>query len=153
MLGFIKNLLFGKKTYDFYLCGPMRGYKDLNKSMFTWAAMVLRASGFTLWNPSENDSYLKSSFAQCMTADLNAVINECRNIVLLPGWRKSLGANMEVFVAFACGKSAVELIPNEYQTGFELIPLDCSNYHLPYENGERRKFDPHVCALDSFTEK
>lgn len=147
------NLFRSKKTFDFYLAGPMRGYKDLNKSMFSLAAMLLRSKGFTVWSPSEQDSYLKLSFAQCMTTDLNAVINQCRKVALLPGWKNSLGANMEAFTAFACGKETIELIPNQDNTDFDLSPYDCSSYKLPYKDGETKRFDPHKCKLDSFTEK
>lgn len=142
--------MFGrkKKKYDFYLAGPMRDYEDLNKSMFTKVARLLRQKGFTVWSPSEHESYLELSFAQCMTADLNAVINNCRKIALLPGWRNSLGANVEVFSAFACGKEAVEvaligLNDHIFVSNVDLISVDLNTYHLPYQNGETHKFDPH----------
>ena len=138
-----------KKKYDFYVGGPMRGYSELNKPMFDLVSHLIREKGFTVWSPSEHESYLKLSFAQCMTADLNAVINECRKIALLPGWRQSLGANMEAFSAFATGKEAVEVIPNEDKTAIELRPLDLSSYRLPYQDGEIHKFDPHSCSVDA----
>lgn len=162
--------MFWKKLfkYDFYLCGPMRGYKDLNKPMFLLVANLLRRKGYTVWSPSEHKSYLQLSFAQCMTVDLNVVINKCREIALLPGWGNSLGANMEVFSAFACGKGAVEiLLPGiEYEeemeklgrdgwifyqdefAGMELVEIDLSNYRLPYQTGRTKKFDPHKCDID-----
>ncbi len=136
--------------YDFYLAGGMRGYKDLNKPMFNLAAKLLRQEGYTVWSPSEHKSYLQLSFAQCMTVDLNAVINKCREIALLPGWRNSLGANMEVFSAFACGKSGVEILLPGIIGSIELIDIDLSNYRLPYQTGITKKFDPHKCKLDSF---
>ncbi len=143
--------MFGrKKVYDFYVGGPMRGYKELNKPMFALVAHILRERGFTVWSPAEHESYLKLSFGQVMTIDLNKVVNECRKIILLPGWRKSLGANMEAFSAFACGKEAVEVTPNKGNTDFDLTPLNLSEYILPYQMGETRQFDPHKCALDSF---
>ena len=144
--------MFGKKNkkYDFYVGGPMRGYPDLNKKMFTLITHMLRSKGFTVWSPSEQDSYLKQSFAECMTLDLDAVMFKCRKIVLLPGWRDSLGANMEVFCAFACGKEAVEVVQNEDKTDFDLAPLNLTQYRLPFQTGETRQFDPHNCGLDSF---
>ena len=142
---------FGK--YDFYLGGPMRGYKALNKPMFIMVANMLRKKGFKVWNPAEHDSYLHLSFAQCMTADLDAVVNKCRKIVFLPGWKSSLGANMEAFAAFACGKDALIVVMSDDHTDFELVPFDLSRYSLPYEDGDTKQFDPHKCSLDSFTEK
>lgn len=157
MLEFLKSRLQSKKTFDFYLGGPMRSYPELNKPMFTLVANILRKRGFTVWSPSEHKSYLQLSFAQCMTVDLNMVINRCRKIALLPGWRNSLGANMEVFSAFATSKGAVEVILNDektsvsgcIKTSIELRPLNLSNYRLPYQNGEGKyQFDPHTCPVD-----
>lgn len=146
--------MFGrKKVYDFYVGGPMRGYPNLNKGMFSLVSHLLRSKGFSVWSPSEHTSYLKLSFAQCMTVDLNIIITNCKKIALLPGWRDSLGANMEVFCSLATGKEAVEVILNEDKTDFDLVPFDMSRYRLPYGLGESRQFDPHKCELDSFQEK
>jgi len=146
--------IVGKRVdYDFYVGGPMRGYKDLNKPMFSFVAHMLRLKGFKIWSPAEHESYIKLSFAQCMNVDLNFVINSCRQVALLPGWRDSLGANMEVFSAFACGKQIFEVMFNENKTDFDLVPFDASMYRLPYKTGVSRQFDPHVCEIDSFQEK
>lgn len=80
-----------------------------------------------------------------MIVDLNAVINKCNKIALLPGWRESLGANIESFTAFGCGKGVVEVILTGDET-LRLNHLDLSGYHLPYNKGERRQFDPHSCS-------
>lgn len=143
--------MFGikKRMCDFYVGGPMRSYPNLNKPMFDLVSHLLREQGFTVWSPAEHKSYLQLSFAQCMTVDLNMVINRCRKIALLPGWRKSLGANMELFAAFACGKDAFEVIPNDDKTSIELKPLDVSSYRLPYQDGEIHRFDPHSCPVDA----
>ncbi len=150
-------MFFRKKIYDFYLAGPMRGYPNLNKSLFTSVATALRSMGLTVWSPSEQASYIKLSFAQCMTLDLNRVINSCRKIAFLPRWRESLGANMEAFAAFACKKEAVQITvfdqninQNENPANIGLAPLDLSSYLLPYYQigQDRREFDPHKCDLD-----
>lgn len=148
--------MFGrkKKTYDFYVCGPMRGYKDLNRPMFILVARLLREKGFTVWSPAENGSYLESSFAECMTGDLDAIINKCDGIALLPGWRNSLGANTEAFTAFVCNKKAVKVILNGsktketwglgWPTYIELIPFNLTRYCLPYQHKlQYRQFNPH----------
>lgn len=122
----------------------MRHYLHLNKPMFTLVARLLRNKGFTVWNPSEHKSYLELSFAKCMILDLNAVINKCKRIVMLPGWRNSLGANIEAFSAFACDKEVLEVVLNS--DGTEIFGLDrftLSNYRLPYHDGEICQFDPH----------
>lgn len=92
-----------KVEYDFYLAGPMRGYPDGNKKTFIKAAEYLRSLGYSVWNPAEqNDRSMK--FSACMINDIDAVINQCRAIALLPGWRESLGANVETICAYVCGK-------------------------------------------------
>lgn len=127
----------------------MRGYSNLNKDMFERVAKSMRDMGLTVWSPAEHDSYLQLSFAQCMIIDLNKVINDCRKIALLPGWRRSLGANMEAFSAFACKKESLEVVMNE-TTGLDLVPIDLSDYLLPFQIGhDRRKFDPHSCSVET----
>ncbi len=149
MLELLKSWLKSKKMFDFYLVGPMRGYKDLNKPMFAIAAKLLRQEGFTVWSPSEHESYLKLSFSQVITIDLNKVINDCRKIALLPGWKNSLGSNGEAFVAFLCGKEVVEVVLSEDKKDMTLAHIDLCSYRLPYENGETRRFNPHEHPLDS----
>lgn len=136
--------------FDFYIAGPMRGYKDLNKPMFHLATKLLRESGFTVWSPAEHKNYLKLSFAEVITLDINMVINRCNKIALLPGWKKSLGANGEAFVAFLSGKEAVAISFKEDKTKIELSQVDLSKYCLPYDSGKPLSFDPHQCDLSSF---
>lgn len=142
--------MFGmkKKLYDFYVGGPMRNYPELNKPMFSLVSRLLRGQGFAVWSPSEHESYLQLSFAQCMTVDLNVIINSCRKIALLPGWRNSLGANIEAFVAFSTNKKAVEVILSDDKISIELRSLGLSDYYLPYQDGEVLVFDPHKCPVD-----
>lgn len=120
------------KTYDLYIGGPMRHYPDLNRPMFMKVAELLRDQGHSVWNPAEHGSYLESSYADCMIMDLNAVINKCGAIALLPGWRSSLGANAEALVAFVCGKSRFEVVINESTAMVELVNIGLDNIRLPY---------------------
>jgi hypothetical protein len=147
MFRFFTNWWKSKKTFTFYLAGPMRNCPELNKPMFILVAQKLRELGHTVWSPAEHDSYLKSSFAECMKLDLNAVINRCRKIAFLPGWRNSLGANMEAFSAFAVGKEAIEVILDD-EGEMDLKPVDLTSYHLPYL-GEEYQFNPHDCPVDA----
>jgi len=131
------NWIVRKHKYDFYIAGPMRSYKYLNRPMFNNVSRILREAGFTVWSPAEYKSYLQLSFAQCMIVDLNSVINRCNKIVFLPGWRDSLGANMEAFVAFATGKTALEFtfVDNDKLDDWYLVDVDLSQYRMPYNTG------------------
>lgn len=133
---------FKSKRFDMYLAGPMRGYPGFNEKMFLMAAKSLRKLGFSVWNPADNVMIGDVSFSDCMKLDLGTIIKRCKSIVFLPGWRDSLGANAEAFVAFACGKSGFELqIDNDEVT--VMIPVDFVDYKLPYKKGRTKKFDPH----------
>lgn len=141
--------------YDFYLGGPMRGYPDLNYPLFNKVCELMTNKGLLVYNPAAYDGGLSlgdtgNAFAFCMLRDLNAVINLCDGIALLPEWRDSLGANVESFVAFACGKRIVEINLNYQEDDFVLTEIDLSEYKLPYDENESRSFDPHKCPLDKF---
>lgn len=94
-----------------YLAGPMRGIKDYNFPAFHAAATVLRGLGHEVWNPAERDEK-EDGFNPAtdeakpmryyMVFDLPAVL-DADAVAVLPGWRKSRGARLEVHVAEQCG--------------------------------------------------
>ena len=81
-----------------YVCGPMTGLPEYNYPAFHSAAHELRARGFDVNNPAENEppecgtweGYLRIALAQVVS---------CDGLVLLPGWESSRGARLEHFVA------------------------------------------------------
>jgi len=120
------------KQFDFYLAGPMTNYENKNKDMFFKVATLMRKQGYTVFNPGEvNDDGM--SFSECMAVDLNAVINHCKGIAFLPGWRNSVGSNVEAFVASVCGKESYQtrLIKNGTRVGLKKISL--AKRTLPYK--------------------
>jgi hypothetical protein len=142
------------RGYDFYIGGPMRGYDNLNYPLFNRVAKLMRNMGLRIYNPAEHEGGLvfgtnEQTFAYCMHRDLHAVKDLCNGIALLPGWRDSLGANAEVFVAFVCGKRVAEIIVDDNDS-VKLVDIDASSYRLPYKDGATNSFNPHKCALDSF---
>lgn len=94
-----------------YLAGPMRGFPLLNFPAFIRAGLHLRGLGHEVFNPAEKD--LAAGFdpakdkplplSEYMKKDLPAVCG-CDAIVVLPGWEKSVGADIEVYVARKLGK-------------------------------------------------
>jgi hypothetical protein len=129
---------FKKKDYKFewYLAGPMSGLPEFNYPAFRLAAKLLRNRGYKIWSPAEeNDTHL--TFNTCMKKDLNSVVNLCKGILLLNGWKKSLGANIETFAAYGCGKTIRELMifkNKNMKDGYELIynEINLDHYLLPY---------------------
>lgn len=88
-----------------YVAGPMRGYPAHNFPAFDRTAVLLRTRlGVVPQNPAQIDreefgydgSYPvpDSTVAGMLERDLR-VLAGCDAVVLLPGWRASVGANME----------------------------------------------------------
>ena len=76
----------------------MTGLKDHNVPAFTKAAKALRDAGYRVVNPPELD--LKDpqrNWEDCLRRD---IIHEmgCQEIATLPGWKKSRGANLEIYI-------------------------------------------------------
>ena len=92
-----------------YLAGPMRGHPQCNFPVFHRAAVELRAAGYEVWSPAENDVFigLTEETAQTVTTkaamhlDLPALLEQDA-IAVLEGWERSKGATLEVYVARAC---------------------------------------------------
>jgi hypothetical protein len=84
-----------------YLSGPMTGYENLNFPAFSYAAMTLRAQGLTLISPHENDLDI-GEWDDYLRHDIK-LLADCHGLVLLRGWTKSKGAQMELWIALRLG--------------------------------------------------
>lgn len=87
-----------------YVAGPMTGLPDLNFPAFHAEAARLRALGFTVVNPAEVNPDPSTPWTECMFSDLKE-LTECDGIVMLPGWEKSPGAQIERLWAMRTGKA------------------------------------------------
>ncbi len=92
-----------------YLAGPMTGRPEFNYPAFHNAAAILRARGFKVANPAENqppspsptwDDWMRASLAQ---------LAGCDAVALLPGWSMSRGAGREFVEATRAGKRVMPL--------------------------------------------
>jgi len=91
----------------YYLCGPMSGIPDFNYPAFEIAAKLLRSSGFTIISPHENfppDG--AESWENYMRTDIGSLVT-CDGIILLDGWTKSRGAQLEAMLALNLGLRAL----------------------------------------------
>lgn len=103
-----------------YVAGPMSGTPGFNYAAFDEAAATLRGLGFEVVSPAEMDkarnpvAYEIASkspdgklepsttggltWAQILSNDIIEVADKTDGLALLPGWAKSSGARLEVFV-------------------------------------------------------
>lgn len=87
------------KVTKAYISGPMTGLPDFNFPAFNEAAIVLQKEGYSVFNPAENDGGDTSHpWEYYMRKDIQAVC-DADIVFVLPGWRASKGASLEVMVA------------------------------------------------------
>lgn len=106
---------------DIYLAGPMRGYPELNFPAFHEAARHLRGLGFSVINPAELDRTdpvaipfgmsLDEGWPLYLSRDIR-YLDRCDSIAALPGWAKSQGARVEVFIAMTRGRPVMPYVPD-----------------------------------------
>lgn len=88
-----------------YIAGPMRGYPEDNHPAFHKAQEWLEDWGYAVENPALINEHLDfadtdHTFADYMRNDLFYLVG-CGAILLLQGWRHSVGATVEMVVAQA----------------------------------------------------
>lgn len=94
-----------------YLSGPMTGIDDYNYPLFNQVAAQVRALGHRCINPAEfYGGHGDRTRQEYMRKSVQAILNST-NVVLLPGWRDSKGATLEVAIATEIG-----LFIQEYKT-------------------------------------
>jgi DNA-binding transcriptional regulator YdaS (Cro superfamily) len=86
-------------TNAIYLSGPMTGKVDLNRPAFNAEAARLRNLGYRVINPAEFELAPDTTWAGYMRHDIVAMLTHCDTLVVLPGWNRSKGAQLEVYLA------------------------------------------------------
>ena len=87
----------------YYLSGPMGGIPNYNHDVFNKVAAQLRADGYAVLNPAENDGgSMDKDRAFYLRLDL-VNLSQAQGMILLPGWENSQGCWMEVAVAQELG--------------------------------------------------
>lgn len=93
-----------------YLAGPMSGLPDFNYPVFNRYAQRLRDVGHEVFNPAEaHDGETGLPLEKYFETDLPEV---CRAeaVAVLPGWRESRGAQIEVDLARHLGKGIYDAV-------------------------------------------
>lgn len=90
-----------------YIAGPVTGVKDDNRPEFTSVAAQLRALGFHVENPLENEPPADPTWENWMRLALRQLLT-CDRVVLLRGWEHSRGAKLEMQLAAKLGIECVE---------------------------------------------
>ena len=96
---------FETKLPRVYLAGPMTGYKDHNFQAFKDHTKWLRNHGYDVVSPEElenKETGDRKSWEYYLTRDLRELLT-CGSIAVLPGWEKSRGATLEVYVGWRLG--------------------------------------------------
>ena len=130
----------------FYIAGPMTGIPQFNFPAFDVAAASLRSFGYEVVSPVElddeesraaalsnetGDPYAyeddtNETWGDLLSRDVKLIADEVDAVICLPGWEKSKGARLEVFVARTCGKPVYS-----YEAWFE-------DGNTPYLKAEHR---------------
>lgn len=101
-----------------YISGPMTGLPEYNFPAFTAEAERLRGLGFDVVNPAEINPD-GGTWEECMRRDV-ALLVTCDHVATLPGWDKSQGAQLEVYIADRLGirdSPAHTITENQVQPG------------------------------------
>ena len=106
-----------------YICGPMTGIPQFNIPLFDKVAAHVREMGFEVVSPAELDnpetraaslaskdgapgtgSSNGETWGDFLARDVKLLADTgIKGFVLLPGWQRSRGARLEVFVGLLCG--------------------------------------------------
>ena len=110
------------KDKNVFLCGPMTGVPNYNIAAFMEAHAELMKLGAHVYNPElswmkggcqerPHEEWMRRSLHELTEPKFlgSETGNHYDSLVLLPGWRESVGATMEVSVAGAIGIPVVEL--------------------------------------------
>lgn len=98
-----------------YVAGPMTGREDFNYPAFHATAAAITGYGHVAVNPAD-DPDTSQPWAYYLRRDVVRLAT-CDAVCLLPGWRESRGARLEVSVARELG------MPLLRDSGTSLVPL------------------------------
>ncbi len=95
-----------------YVSGPMTGYVDHNRHAFNAASETLREEGIIVLSPSEHDMGKVHDRTHHMRFDIQQVLMS-DTVFVLPGWKRSIGAKLEVAIARELGLPIIDYVSGE----------------------------------------
>ena len=104
-----------------YISGPMKNMMDGNLEAFDKAEKQLVKLGYSVLNPHKICEELNIRFFEMgkiptyedyLKEDIIQMLSKCDKVLVLPGWRQSKGAKLEIANAIACGLDVVFDISN-----------------------------------------
>jgi hypothetical protein len=114
----------------YYLAGPMSGIPQFNYPKFNRIAGELRNAGFEIHSPPEHDSPLMQerclaspdgdlsqlekdtgeTWGDVLAMDVKFIADKAAGVIVMDGWERSRGAQLEVITANICKKPVYEYI-------------------------------------------
>jgi len=89
--------MLSTSVHRVYLAGPMTGLPELNYPAFAAETARLRSLGFDVISPAEINPD-GGTWHECMRRDIAKLVG-CDMVATLPDWHKSIGAQLEVYLA------------------------------------------------------
>ena len=95
-----------------YVSGPMKNMPNGNLEAFDKAEKQLRQLGYDVLNPHAISEQVNLRFFEIgkvpeyedyLKEDIIQMLSKCDKVLVLPGWRQSKGAKLEIANALACG--------------------------------------------------
>ena len=83
-----------------YVAGPMTGIEDFNYPAFNLMAEHLKERGFIVENPADTPE--QPNWQGYMRAGITKLMR-CDAVLMLPGWQRSRGAQIEINLALSLG--------------------------------------------------
>ena len=99
-----------------YISGPMKNMADGNLEAFDEAEKQLKQLGYDVLNPHKICEEVNMRFFEMgkvpeyedyLKEDIIQMLSKCDKVLVLPGWRGSKGAKLEIANAIACGLDVV----------------------------------------------
>lgn len=116
-----------------YIAGPMTGYEGFNYETFNQMERLLKGNeGVSCHNPASQGTVEGWTWSDYLKAGV-AAIPSCDTILLLPGYKDSAGAQVELLVARMLGLKEVEV----FRDKLFVLPLSQWTVRADFRKVER----------------